>query len=381
MKKFLKIGMLSLSLFLMNNLFAQAGSGLHGGKATQTANVTGDKILVTVDGVPITHSQFEAEFRRELEKKIRVTQNRRVPEAILKPYKKRLRQLVLDKMIEEMLLEKKVKEAKIVVSDEETDRELARRAARKYPPMSVKDYKDRLEASGRSFDDLKQRIHRDLGYKKFFEKQLAAKIAVSEKDARKHYADNKKLFDKPAQVRVSRIVIKTEDFESEGTDSAAAKAKAAARADDLLKQIKAGADFEKLARENATSPSRKDGGDLYYISQGQAPPDFEKAVFALEVGEVSGVLEVGDEYQIIKVTDKRAAVSGFDNVKNDVIEDLKAIRLSGIVDQYVQSLKAEAKIVYPARKEPSFGKPPVPGKKTVPKSKTSVQSNVKPGSR
>lgn len=381
MNNFLKIGMLSLSLFVMGHLLAQAGSGPHGVLSTQTADATGEEIVVTVDGVPITHRQLEAEFRPELEKILPVAQGGRVPEAILEPYKKRLRQLVLEKMIEERLLDKKVKEAKIVISDKETNRELTRRAAKKRPPISVEEYKGRVEASGRSFDDLKQRIRRDLGYKKFFEKQFAAKLDVSEEDARKHYADHKRLFDRPAQVRASHIVIKPKDFESEGTDPAAAKAKAAARADDLLKQIKAGADFEKLARENATSPSRKDSGDLGYISKGQAPPDFEKAAFALKAGEVSGVLETRDGYQIIKVTDKKAAVSGFDNVKNDAMKDLKARRLSGLVNQYVQSLKAGAKIVYPPGKEPALGKPPVPGKKAVRQLKTPVQSKEKPGSR
>lgn len=380
MNNFLKIGMLSLSLFVMGHLLAQAGSGPHGVLSTQTADATAEEIVVTVDGVPITHRQLEAEFRPELEKILPVAQGRRVPEAILEPYKKRLRQLVLEKMIEERLLDKKVKEAKIVISDEETNRELTRRAAKKRPPISVEEYKGRVEASGRNFDDLKQRIRRDLGYKKFFEKQFAAKLDVSEEDTRKHYADHKRLFDRPAQVRASHIVIKPKDFESEGTDPAAARAKAAARADDLLKQIKAGADFEKLARENATGPAGK-AGDLGYISKGQAPPDFEKAAFALEAGEVSGVLETRDGYQIIKLTDKRAAVSGFDNVKNEVMKNLKARRLSGLVNQYVKSLSAGAKTVYPPGKEPALGKPPVPGKKAVLKSKTPVQSKEKPGSR
>ena len=378
MKNFLKIEMLFLSLFVMGHLIVQAGSGSHGVLWAQTTDVTGEEIVVTVDGVPITHRQLEAEFRPKVEKMLPGSQSRRIPEAILKPYKKRFRQRVLEKMIEERLLDKKVKEAKVVISDEETGRELTRRAAKKRPPISVEEYKGRVEASGRSFDDLKQRIRKDLGYKKFFEKQFAAKLDVSEEDARKHYADHKRRFDRPAQVRVSHIVIKAKNFESEGTDPAAAKAKAAARADDLLKQIKAGADFEKLARENATSPSRKDGGDLGFIRKGQAPPDFEKAAFALEVGKVSGVLETRNVYQIVKVTDNRTAVSGFDNVKNDAMKDLKARRLSELSSQYVKSLKAAAKIVYPPGKRPTSGNPPASGIKVTPFSKTPATSNGKP---
>jgi len=380
MKNFVKIGMFCLSFLVTGHLSVHAGANPQAKVSTGTAGVAGEKVVVFVDNVPITHDRLEAEFRHELEKIMPSAQRGRVPEAILRPYKERLRQRVLDKMIEQRLLDRKVKEAKIVVSDKETDRELARRASAMRPPMSVKEYKTRFEARGGNFDDLKKRVRRDLGYRKLFEKEFAAKLVVLDEDARKYYNDHKAMFDRPEQVRATHIVIEPKDFRSPKMDETAARKKALARAEELLKQIRAGADFDKLAREQMAGSSHKRGGDLGYISRGQAPPDFEKAAFALKKGEVSGVLELRSTYQIIKVTDHRPALSGFDSVKDKVKKDLKARRVTDLAAKYVRSLKKGAKIVYPGGKKPGAGKGVVPSKKVSGSSKGPVKSGKKPGS-
>lgn len=381
MKNFVKIGMFCLLSLVMGHLSAHAGTNPRAVGSSQGAGRAVEKVVVFVDNVPITHNELEAEFRREVEKKMPADRWRRVPEAIVRPYKERLRERVRDRMIEQRLLDRKVKEAKIVVSDEETDRELARRASAIRPSMSLKEYRAWVEKRGGNFDDLKKRVRRDLGYRKLFEKEFAAELVISDQDARKHYADQKRLFDRPEQVRVSHIVVDPKDFKSPGMDETTARKKALARAEELLKQIKAGADFDKLARENgAGSSQQKRGGDLGYIRKGQAPPDFEKAAFALKKGEVSGVLEMEKSYQIIKVTDRRPALSGFDSVKEKVKEDLKARRLTDLSAKYVRSLRKGAKIVYPEGQRPGSGQGPVPVKKGPGPSKTPVQSGEKPGS-
>ena len=378
MKNFLKMVVLFLSAFVIGHLSAQAGSGVNAVASTQSVDAAGQDIAVTVNGIVITKRQIEAELKLELERLLPGAKGKRVPDAIVQPYKKRLRQLVFERTIEKTLLNEKVKEAGIVVSDQEVDDEIKRRAARVRPPVSVEEYKARVEgAEGGGIDALKQRIRRDLVYRKFFQRHFAVQLNIPEADAKKYYAENQTRYDLPEEVRVSHITINPKDFESEGINPPAAKAKAAARAEELLKQIKAGADFGKLASENATGSSGKKGGDLGYFRKGQLPVVLDEVVFALEVGQVSPVLETGIGYQIIKVTGRKAAVSGFDKVKNDVMEDLKARKLSELSSQYVKILKAEAKIVYPPGKGPEPDNPPVSGIKVTPL-KAPAASNEKP---
>lgn len=94
----------------------------------------------------------------------------------------------------------------------------------------------------------------------------------------------------------------TEKINSDESVTNAAKKKA----EDLLVQIKAGADFAKLAQENSDDPgSAANGGDLGYFGKGKMVPEFENAAFALQVGQVSEPVRTVYGFHIIKVTDKK----------------------------------------------------------------------------
>lgn len=94
----------------------------------------------------------------------------------------------------------------------------------------------------------------------------------------------------------------TDKINSDESVTNAAKAKA----EGLLAQIKAGADFAKLAQENSEDPgSAANGGDLGYFGKGKMVPEFENAAFALQVGQVSELVRTVYGFHIIKVIDKK----------------------------------------------------------------------------
>jgi len=71
-------------------------------------------------------------------------------------------------------------------------------------------------------------------------------------------------------------------------------------AQDLLKKIEQGEDFEKLAKDFSNCPSAKQGGFLGEFSRGQMVPSFEKAAFALQVGEISKIVRTQFGFHVIK---------------------------------------------------------------------------------
>jgi peptidyl-prolyl cis-trans isomerase D len=130
---------------------------------------------------------------------------------------------------------------------------------------------------------------------------LRAKIVVSSADIERTYNSNIEQYSTPEQVRASHILLKTE-----GKDDAAVKA----RAEELLKQARAGADFAELAKKNSEDDaSAKNGGDLDYFGRGRMVPEFDQAAFSLEPGKISDLVKSQYGYHIIKVVDKKPATT------------------------------------------------------------------------
>ena len=105
---------------------------------------------------------------------------------------------------------------------------------------------------------------------------------------------------KKSEVKASHILFKVEDEKSD--------AKVKAQAEAVLKRIKKGEDFAKLAGEFGSDSTKASGGDLGWFGKGQMVPEFEEAAFALEKDQLGQELvKTQYGYHIVKVTDKRDA--------------------------------------------------------------------------
>ena len=126
---------------------------------------------------------------------------------------------------------------------------------------------------------------------------IRAKVTVPEANIERAYNEGIDQFTTPEQVRASHILLKTE-----GKDDAAVKAKA----EEILKQAKSGADFAALATKNSEDEgSAKNGGDLDYFGKGKMVPEFDQAVFAMQPGQISDLVKTQFGYHIIKLVDKK----------------------------------------------------------------------------
>lgn len=313
-------------------------------KAEPAQDETADGgVAVIVNGVEITEAQIEEKMAPQLQAKAA-----RMPAGAIGGFKKQLRPLMLRGMIEEALLNQKIEEQKIVVTEADLIRNLEAKGAKQNPPLSLADIKEILKARGQDFEANKDRMMMGLAYEKLMEIQWAGKIKVTAEEAKKYYDDNAAKFQSPEQVRASHILIKTDK-----TDSQEVKDTAKAKVEGLLKQIRNGADFATLAKEHSGCPSAAAGGDLKFFTRGRMVPEFDKATFELEVGQVSDVVETQFGYHVIKVTDRKAAsTTSSEEVMEGIIKKLEQTKKAEIALEYMKNLKASADIVYPPGKEP-----------------------------
>jgi peptidyl-prolyl cis-trans isomerase D len=238
----------------------------------------------------------------------------------------------------------------VTVSDRDVDAEFRRRNEKVKAELvvfSADKFRDQVQLSDADLtayfeankDDYRIGERRKIRYVLVDVEQLRARAAVLPTEVEKYYRDNEPQWATPAQVRASHILLETE-----GKDEAAVRA----RAEALLKQIKAGADFAALAnKESEDEVSNTKGGDLDFFGRGRMVKEFEDVAFSLPVGQVSDVVKSSFGFHIIKVTDKKPeSRKSLDEVRQQITDQLAYERAqaqaSAMADQIAQQAKTAA---------------------------------------
>jgi peptidyl-prolyl cis-trans isomerase D len=158
---------------------------------------------------------------------------------------------------------------------------------------------------------------------------------VSDAELQKEYQDSIESFRTPERVRVRHILIKTQGKPKEEAP------KLKAKAEDLLKQLKGGADFAELATKNSEDPgSAVKGGELGFITHGQTVANFDKAAFALKPGETSGVIETEYGYHIIQGEEKQDAhTQTFEEARQTLFAEAQKQQASEALSRAIDSAR------------------------------------------
>ncbi len=175
--------------------------------------------------------------------------------------------------------------------------------------------------------------------------KIAAATTVTDQDLQTYYAQHREEYRVAEQVKVSHILIKTPLPEPGAKEDAKAIADARAKADDVLKQVKAGGDFAKLAEKYSDDPgSAKSGGDLGFIGRGRTVPEFEKAAFSLGKGQTSDLVKSSYGFHIIRVEDKQEAhLKTLAEVKSEIEEKVKQQKTTHATEVAANSLLSQAR--------------------------------------
>lgn len=163
---------------------------------------------------------------------------------------------------------------------------------------------------------------------KLLEQEMEALAKVTEQDMKDYYEKNKHEFMMTNQVRLSHIIVKTEEDTRK-----------------VYERIQKGDDFGKIAAEmSIDKATSKSGGDLGSFKRGDMVPELEEIAFSLRKGEVSMPLRVRDGFQILKVTDAKGPIAEFTKAKELIRQNIIAKRQREGFDNLLKNLEKKHKV-------------------------------------
>ncbi len=175
--------------------------------------------------------------------------------------------------------------------------------------------------------------------------KIAAAATATEQDLQAYYDQHREEYRVPEQVKVSHILIKTPLPAPGAKEDEKAMADARAKAEGVLKELKAGGDFSKLAEKYSDDPgSAKSGGELGWIGRGRTVPEFEKAAFSLGKGQSSDLVKSSYGFHIIRVEDKHDAhLKTLAEVKSEIEEKVKQQKTARATEAAANALLSQAR--------------------------------------
>jgi peptidyl-prolyl cis-trans isomerase SurA len=222
-------------------------------------------------------------------------------------------------------------------------------------------------AQGISYEDFKQNMRNQIITRKVIGEEVGQHLNITKEEEQQFYNEHKNEMEQPESIKVSEILVapkKPAADKSAGpaqngaadspasdaakqVDDAAALATAEAKANDLLKQIRAGASFEDTAKKNSDGPSASQGGDLGAFKRGTLAKELEDKTFAMKAGEVTDVIRTKQGYVILKVTSHQmAGIPPFKDVEDKVQNALYYQKLQPALRAFLTKLREDAYIDY-----------------------------------
>jgi peptidyl-prolyl cis-trans isomerase SurA len=217
---------------------------------------------------------------------------------------------VLDELINNDILIQRARR----LGMEATDGEVEDKFTEFKNPYTEDEFQRQLKDRGVTTTDLKDDIRRQLSVQKLLNREVVAKISITDQDISDFYNQNRAQFNvAEPQFRVAQILVtprKDPQLHNRKNDDATTDVEARRKSAALLQQLANGADFTQLAMDYSEDPATaSSGGDLGYVpesSLNQSDPALKRAVVSLKVGQVSPIIPLKDGYHILKLMAREA---------------------------------------------------------------------------
>ncbi len=261
----------------------------------------GPDVWAVVDGKEITRSEVEKNFRSRV--------NAEAPEPSQEEALS-LKLSILDELINSEILLERANKMNLIASDAEVEDKFTESKS----PFTEEEFQRKLKETGLAVNDLKSEIRRQLSIQKLLNREVVAKISITDQDVSDFYVKNRAQFNVvEPQYHMAQIVITPRPDSSvhnRKSDKAANETEAGRKAAMLVQKLKAGADFSQLAMVYSEDSTASSGGDIGFVPESafnRSDPALKRIVLSMAPGQVSQPIPGGGGYRILKLIAKEPA--------------------------------------------------------------------------
>jgi len=265
-----------------------------------------DSIQVVVNDEVITRNEVAGRM-------VQVTQNMKARNAQM-PDPATMERQVLEAMIVERAQLQLAKEMGVKVDDRTLDATIGRIAENQ--KMSVQDMRNQMEKEGMPFAQFREDIRNEIMMQRLREHEVDSKIQISEAEIDTYMAAAKAAEADRIEVDISQILVRVP--ENASPEQIAARA---ARAEEVMRQLRTGADFARMASTYSDAPDALKGGEIGWRDADRLPPMFSTELRKLQAGQVTPILKTNVGFHILKLSGKRSLA---DQAEKAVVEQTHA---------------------------------------------------------
>jgi peptidyl-prolyl cis-trans isomerase SurA len=292
-----------------------------------------EEIIARVNNQIITLSDYE-KASRDLQHDVS-QECPKCPQATLDmEYKDRQKNLLRD-MIDQQLLVARGKDMNINV---ETDLIKQLDDVRKRNNLaSIEDLEKGVEGEGVSWEDYKQKMRDTLLTQAVIRQEVSAHMEIGSGEVKQYYDAHKQDFVRPEEVDLAEIFLGTQGLSPEEISAVQTKA------DGIHTRVAKGEDFSELAKRYSEGSTAKDGGPLGTFEHGQLDPKIEDAVFKLDTGQVTDVIQTQTGFEILKVANHfQAGLQTQEKVEAEITQKIYEAKMQPALREYLAQLREES---------------------------------------
>lgn len=290
-------------------------------------------VIVEVDGARMTQGQIDAELKKRM-----AVMREKIPAGKLQQVKTNMKRRIAEDFIVRTLLSNEAKRRKVTATDKEVEESMDQIKAGLPSGMTMEDLMKRNRVSR---EQMRQELILGIKIKKLVASQ-SSKKKPTDKEIADFYKKNKDKFKSPETARARHILI----AKAPGDDDKI-RAEKKAKAEDVRRQLLAGATFDDLAPKYSDCPSKNAGGDLGIFARGQMVKAFDEAAFSRKLHEIGPVVETEFGYHVLQVFARNApAPLPLDKeVKEKISQFLENKKQQEAFLALVKQLKEKASII------------------------------------